>query len=161
MEQPLRIEYVEARECRNVLLPFEPQLDAIILVGMTVYLNGGTDRGVPAFDRRRSGPRPVAARTDPPLGEVMTGAGRYEQAGIWEAKFHRPASEEIVVPVDLIVRGLTEQVAAGRLPEHDGNNGTRGSAPPGRGSCPNAEPADQAAVKVASAGALLVAVQAQ
>ncbi len=109
-EQPLRIEYVEARRILlDVLTALEPHLDAVVLVGaQAVYLR---------TEGRIQGYQPFTTDADvvidpsrlepiPPLGDAMTEAGftLTDEPGIWEARFNRPGfDEEIVVPVDLIV----------------------------------------------------------
>ena len=106
----LRIEYVEARRVLlDVLTALTPHLDALVLVGaQAVYLRTvgrietyqpfTTDADV-VLDPNLLGPIP-------PLGQAMERAGfrLTDEPGIWEAHLTRPGfSEEIVVPVDLIV----------------------------------------------------------
>lgn len=175
-EQPLRIEYVEARRVLlDVLTALEPHLDAVVLVGaQAVYLR---------TEGRIEGYQPFTTDADivldasrlepiPPLGDAMTRAGftLTDEPGIWEARFSRPGfDEEIVVPVDLIV---PEELApkagrrAARLPGGHGKTTARKSPGLAGAVVDNApieltalEPGDtrRSPVKVAGYGALLVA----
>ena len=95
-EQPLRIEYVEARRVLlDVLTALGPHLDAVVLVGaQAVYLR---------TEGRIEGYQPFTTDADvvldpsrlepiPPLGEARTRAGftLTDEPGIWEAKVLAP-----------------------------------------------------------------------
>jgi len=172
----LRIEYVEARRVLlDVLTALTPHLDALVLVGaQAVYLRTvgrietyqpfTTDADV-VLDPNLLGPIP-------PLGQAMERAGfrLTDEPGIWEAHLTRPGfSEEIVVPVDLIV---PEELApragrrSARLPGEHGKATARKS--PGlAGAVVDNAPIELASlegadarlinVNVAGYGALLVA----
>lgn len=175
-DEPVRIEYVEARRVLlDALGALEQQLDAVVLVGaQAVYLR---------TEGRMAGYQPFTTDADmvldpsrlgpiPPLGDAMRAAGFVltDEPGIWEARVTRPGFDgEIVVPVDLIV---PEELApkagrrAARLPDDHGKTTARKS--PGlAGAVVDSSPIDLAAlepddrrhitVNVAGYGALLVA----
>lgn len=175
-DEPVRIEYVEARRVLlDALGALEQQLDAVVLVGaQAIYLR---------TEGRMAGYQPFTTDADmvldpsrlgpiPPLGDAMRAAGFVltDEPGIWEARITRPGFDgEIVVPVDLIV---PEELApkagrrAARLPDDHGKTTARKS--PGlAGAVVDNSPIELSAldladrrrvtVNVAGYGALLVA----
>ncbi len=136
-DEPVRIEYVEARRVLlDALGALKPHLDAVVLVGaQAVYLR---------TEGRMAGYQPFTTDADvvldptllgalPPLGDAMRNAGFVltDEPGIWEAHIARPGfDDDIVVPVDLIV---PEELApkagrrAARLPGDHGKTTARKS----------------------------------
>ena len=136
-EQP-RIEYIEARRALlDALTALQPHVDAFVLIGaQAVYLRTAgrlpgyqpftTDADL-AFDPSRLAALPLLA--DAMLAEGFEYSG---EPGIWNQHMLRPGfSEDIIVPVDLIV---PEHVASSagrrgaRLPGDHGRTAARKSA---------------------------------
>lgn len=130
-----RIEYIEARRVLlDALGALRPHLDAVVLIGaQAVYLR--TTGRLPTYQPYTTDADivldPARLLDIPPIGRSMTDAGFVltDEPGIWEARFERVGfTEEIVVPVDLIV---PEQVASkagrrsARLPGEHGKNTAR------------------------------------
>ncbi len=137
MDDPatLRIEYIEARRVLlNALDALRPHLDAVVLIGaQAVYLR--TIGRLPTYQAFTTDADlvldPSRLLAIPSLGKSMSDAGftLTDEPGIWEARLHRVGfTDEVVVPVDLIVPG---QVAAtvgcrsARLPGDHGKNTAR------------------------------------
>ena len=175
-DEPVRIEYVEARRVLlDVLGALKPQLDAVVLVGaQAVYLRTeGRMAGYQPFTTDADVVLdPTLLRAIPPLGDAMRAAGFVltDEPGIWEAHITRPGFDgDIVVPVDLIVPDELAPKAgrrAARLPGEHGKTTARKS--PGlAGAVVDNSPIELAAlqradrrlvsVNVAGHGALLVA----
>lgn len=176
MADELRIEYVEARRVLlDALGALHDHLEAVVLIGaQAVYLR--SEERLPGYQPFTTDADvvldPTRLRAAPSLGQSMTNAGFVltSEPGIWEARFHRAGvTDEIVVPVDLIV---PEQLApnagrrAARLPGDHGKATARKSAGV-EGAVVDYDPIEIAAfeaddircvtVNVAGVGALFVA----
>lgn len=131
----LRIEYIEARRVLlNALDALRPHLDAVVLIGaQAVYLR--TIGRLPTYQPFTTDADlvldPARILAIPSLGKSMSNAGFIltDEPGIWESRFYREKfSDEVVVPVDLIV---PDQVASkagrrsARLPGDHGKNTAR------------------------------------
>jgi hypothetical protein len=126
-----RIEYIEARRVLlDALTGLQPHIGAVVLIGaQAVYLR--------TADRL---PRYQAFTTDadlvvdpsrladiPLLGDAMEAAGFVHSGkpGIWHRHLPRPDSEDVTVPVDLIVPDYLAPKAGrrgARLPGHHGSS---------------------------------------
>lgn len=137
MDNPttFRIEYIEARRVLlDALDTLRPHLDAVVLIGaQAVYLR--TIGRLPTYQPFTTDADlvldPSRILAIPSLGKSMSNAGFIltDEPGIWEARFYREKfTDEVVVPVDLIV---PDQVASkagrrsARLPGDHGKNTAR------------------------------------
>ena len=136
-EQP-RIEYIEARRALlDALTALKPHIDAFVLIGaQAVYLRTAdrlpgyqpftTDADL-ALDPSRLADVPLLA--DAMLAQGFEYSG---EPGIWNRRMLRPGfSEDIVVPVDLIVPAHVAASAGrrgARLPGDHGHTAARKSA---------------------------------
>ena len=165
-EQP-RIEYVEARRALlDALMALQPHVDAFVLIGaQAVYLRTAgrlpgyqpftTDADL-ALDPSRLAALPLLA--DAMLAEGFEYSG---EPGIWNRHMLRPGfSEDIIVPVDLIVPAHVAASAGrrgARLPGDHGRTAARKSAGV-EGALVDHEPIEIASLETGDARRMIVNV---